>query len=103
MPIERDEAHPRRSRRLNPELEQPIVNTSPNCNRIRFNFPNLILQEALNMVINITWDNTEDIRIPRDLLIGNMTERSNKHNTYDVDIEHFCAAVMHPDTGETIT
>lgn len=24
-------------------------------------------------------------------------------NIVDVDIEHFCAAVIHPDTGETIT
>ena len=41
--------------------------------------------------------------VPRDLLIGNVTERSDKLNAYNVDIEHFCAAVVHPDTGETIT
>ena len=55
------------------------------------------------MVTNQTWDDTEDIWIPRDLLIGNVTGRPNKNNAYDADIEHFCAAVVHPDTGETIT
>ena len=103
VPIERDKAPPRQSPRLNPNTEQPVEATTPNCNRIPYNFPNLILQEALNMVTNPVWDNTEDIWTPKDLFIGNVTERASKDNAYDADIEHLCAAVIRPDSGETIT
>ena len=30
------------------------------------------------------------------------TEIKTGQNMFDVDIEHFCAAVVHPDTEETI-
>ena len=32
-----------------------------------------------------------------------MTERATRENLYDVDIDYFCATMVHPNTGETIT
>ena len=49
------------------------------------------------------WDAPDDRWTPRDILDHSPTERQSHENFYDLDIEHFCAAVVHPDTGETIT
>ena len=41
--------------------------------------------------------------MPRDFLDHSSTERATIDNFHDVDIEHFCVAMVHPKTGETIT
>ena len=41
--------------------------------------------------------------MPRDFLDHSPTERATQDNFHNLDIEHFCAAVVHPKTGETIT
>ena len=41
--------------------------------------------------------------MPRDFLDHSPTERATQDNFHETDIEHFCAAMVHPKTGETIT
>ena len=36
-------------------------------------------------------------------IITASTGNSHGENNYDVDVKHFCAPVVHPITGETIT
>ena len=63
----------------------------------------MISQEAVNLLTTQVWDTPNDLWTPRDILENSPTERATSENMYDVDISHFCAAVVHPDTGETIT
>ena len=65
--------------------------------------PNLISQDALNLLTNNVWDETSPVWTPGAFLEAYPTEIKTGENIHDVDIEHFCAAVVHPDTGETIT
>ena len=41
--------------------------------------------------------------MPDKFLFASVTTPINKGNICDVDIEHFCAPVVHPVTGETIS
>ena len=65
--------------------------------------PILISQEAVNLLTKQVWDAPYDRWTPRDILHHSPTERQTSENFHDVDIEHFCAAVIHLDTGETVT
>ena len=103
VPITRPEQHKRRSPRLNPEIEIQDVATTPNANRIPMVTPNIISQDALNAITDKVWDDTSTQWIPSDFIEAYPTEIKTGQNIFDVDIEHFCAAVTHPDTGETIT
>ena len=77
--------------------------TTLNSNRIPMVTPNMISQEALNMLTNKVWDDTSTQWTPREFSEAYPTEMKTSENMFDVDIEHLCAAVVHPDTGETIT
>ena len=103
LPIARPKQPKRRSPRLNPEVETQEVATTPNVNRIPMATPNIISQEALNTITDKVWDDTSTQWTPRDFMEAYPTEIKTGQNIFDVDIEHFCAAVVHPDTGETIT
>lgn len=83
--------------------QDSTVTTTPNSNKIPCFFPNIKIQETLNTVTDRAWDTTADIWTPADVLTGNVTECSNIKNAQKVDIEQFCAAAIHPDTGETIS
>ena len=63
----------------------------------------MISQEALNLVTQRTWNTPGDEWTPRDLLDHSPTERATQDNFHEADIEHFCAAMVHPKTGKTIT
>ena len=65
--------------------------------------PNIISQKALNTITDKVWDDTSTQWTPRDFMEAHPTEIKTGQNIFDGDIEHFCAAVVHPDTRETIT
>ena len=97
----------RRSPRLNLDhggWEYATLPCTPNSDRIPLAGPSLVSQEALNLLTSKVWDAPDDTWTPRDILEASPTERPTAGtNVHDVNIEHFCAAVVHPDTGETIT
>ena len=49
------------------------------------------------------WDTPEATWTPRDILAHSPTKRASVDGFQDFDIDYFCTAVVHPDTGETIT
>ena len=49
------------------------------------------------------WDAPDEIWTPRDILDHIPTELNTRENFHEVDIGHFCAAVIHPDTGKIVT
>ena len=102
-PIKSKVTAPRRSARLSQiEIIEPcIINKTPNSFRIPLANPNIISQDAVNLLTdNVFKDNDEKWR-PDAFITANPTGRNQ--NVYDADIEHFCAPVVHPTTGETIT
>ena len=53
--------------------------------------------------MQMVWNTSGDEWMPRGCLDHSPTERATQDNFHDVNIEHFCAAMVHPKTGETIT
>ena len=104
---ERPAPERRRSPRINTEeIAEPTILASygtPNSERIPVTLSRLISQEALHFLTYKVWDAPDDRWTQQDLLDHSPTEHQTNENFYDVDIEHFCKAVVHPDTGETIT
>ena len=49
------------------------------------------------------WDTPDGTWTQRDILVHSPTERAAVDGFHDVDIEHFCAVVIHPDRGKAIT
>ena len=97
----------RKSRRLHNALpEDPIITLStPNCSRIPFASSNIISQEAVNLLTTrsyyedaLAWTPDTD-----DFISSSPTSTDRKSSLHDADIEHFCAPVIHPVTGETIS
>ena len=63
--------------------------------------PNIISQEAVNHITNkVYYKEKQQPWLPRSFITSSPTKIGEN---YDVDIEHFCASVVHPVTGETIT
>ena len=95
----------RRSKRLNPITDdETILQTiDPNCARIPFASSNIISQEAINLLTNRINDDKKTTWIPSTFITSSPTTNDNRRGNYDADIEHFCAPVIHPITGETIT
>ena len=60
----------------------------------------LVSQEAVNMLTTKIWDTLDETWTPRDIFVDSPTERARKETIHDVDIEHFCAAVVHPPVGQ---
>jgi hypothetical protein len=75
---------------------QPIT---PNSTRLPIATSHLISQEALNAITDQVYYHDSVAWTPNDFLTAATNEI--RHN-FDVDIEHFCAGVVHPVTGETI-
>ena len=107
--MKRPKAAARKSPRLNPQMlpEAPIVTTTPNSERISFfsTFSNhrIISQEAVNLITQRVWDTPDDAWTPKDILVHSPTEQASMDGFHEVDTDHFYAAVVHPDTRETIT
>ena len=63
----------------------------------------MLSQEALNLVTQMVWDTPGEEWTPRDFLDHSSKERATPDNFHKIDVKHFCAAVVHPKTGETMT
>ena len=103
--IERPKEVARKSPRLNPQLvpKAPIVAITPNSERIPFfsTFFNhrIISQEVINLVTQRVWDTPGGTWTPKYILVHSPTERASVDGFHGVDIDHFCAAAVHLDTG----
>ena len=91
-----------RSTRLNPDVMVVEEATTPNLGRIPLYHPNMISQEAINFVTESVHGTNIDIWTHKVFLTAG-TSLSHGTSNYDADIEHFCAPVVHLETGETIT
>jgi hypothetical protein len=88
------------ARLLNPEDPPIITVTQPSSTRIPIHSPNIIAFNAVQQLTEQVYYNEAKVWYPSAFL----TSSPNKQNTdYDCDIEHMCAGVTHPVTGETIT
>ena len=103
MPIERNEPKRRVSPRLNPGTTYEAPPATPNSNRMPLVTPHMISQEAVNYLTDKVWDCTTGVWAAKEILVEEATNTDHQNNLQDVDVEHFCAAVVHPETGETIT
>ena len=61
----------------------------------------MISQEAVNFVTNKVRNFTDSIWSAKKILVEEATDKGNANNLQNIHIEHFCAALVHPDTGET--
>jgi hypothetical protein len=96
-----EEPAKRRSRRLNPDGIIPILSKEPNSKRIPLHQPNIITHAAIDAVTaNVYYGNDSDIWTPNKYITSNPAGAGTNHNC---NIEHLCAPVVHPTTGETIT
>eukprot|EP00804_Cyclotella_cryptica_P022477 CCRYP_015112-RA/>CCRYP_015112-RA protein AED:0.28 eAED:0.23 QI:0/0/0/1/0/0/2/0/681 len=92
---------PRRSLRLASD-ETPIlpVNTVPSSERIPLHSPNIIAFQAVDSITNTVHNDSNRAWQPSAFLTSSPSDLATK---LDADIEHMCAGVVHPTTGETIT
>ena len=98
----------RRSPRLNnePPIEAPIITINSTAKRAPNQIPlyslSIISQEAVNHITdNVYYKEKQQPWLPRSFITSSPTQINGSN--LDVDIEHFCAPVVHPVTGETIT
>eukprot|EP00804_Cyclotella_cryptica_P015310 CCRYP_005417-RA/>CCRYP_005417-RA protein AED:0.07 eAED:0.07 QI:0/-1/0/1/-1/1/1/0/1190 len=92
---------PRRSLRLASD-EAPIlpVHTVPSSERIPLHSPNIIAFQAVDYITNTVHNDSNIAWHPSAFLTSSPSDFTTK---LDTDIEHMCAGVVHPTTGETIT
>ena len=62
---------------------------------------NIISQEAINLVTNNVYGDTSNRWLPDYFITASPTDKPT--NAYDVELEHYCAPVVHPVTGVAIT
>ena len=62
----------------------------------------MISQEVINFVTESVHGTNMDIWTPEVFLTAD-TSSSYGTSNHDADLEHFCAPVVHPEMGETIT
>ena len=63
---------------------------------------NIISQEAVNFVTASVYGETGTIWLPQEFVFASTGNDVTNNNT-TCKIEHFCALVIHPVTGESIT
>ena len=61
----------------------------------------VISQEAINLVTNTVYGDTKKRWLPDNFITASPTAKPT--NTYNIEVEHYCAPVVHPVTGVTIT
>ena len=96
----------RRSKRLDPTIiPDPIVITplKPNSYRIPMASSNIISQEAVNILTTRVWSDEQNTWTPDAFITSSGNTTNDATKIYDQDIEHFCAPVIHPITGEHIS
>ena len=96
----------RRSTRLNPvhyaPIQLPMISSKPNSLRIPyFNHSQIISQEAVNHVTEKLFYGKPVYHWTSQAFVTEIPTTRNEN--LDVDIEHFCAPVIHPITGKMIT
>ena len=80
------------------------METTPNSARIPMAHVNIVSREAVNVLTVKVYADLDETWLPKDFIFSQPTQRNHDGTTIgDVDIEHFCAPVVHPVTGETIT
>ena len=94
------------SPRLNPgqyaPLQSPMISSKPNSLRLPyFNHSHIISQEAFNLVTEKLFYG-EPVNQWTPWTFGTASP-TNINADLDWDIDHFCAPVIHPITGKTIT
>ena len=91
----------RQSQRLAKPIDAPIFTvTQPTSSRFPLHAPNIIDFQAVNHLTNKVFYKENKIWYPGSFLTS---IPNTNHSDYDCDIEHMCAGVTHPDTGENIT
>eukprot|EP00804_Cyclotella_cryptica_P012930 CCRYP_002289-RA/>CCRYP_002289-RA protein AED:0.24 eAED:0.24 QI:0/0/0/1/0.5/0.33/3/0/1110 len=92
---------PRRSLRLASD-NAPIlpVHTVPSSERLPMHSPNIIAFQAIDHVTNTVYNDSNAAWHPRAFLTSSPSDLAIRADT---DIDHMCAGVVHPTTGETIT
>eukprot|EP00804_Cyclotella_cryptica_P024159 CCRYP_015591-RA/>CCRYP_015591-RA protein AED:0.25 eAED:0.16 QI:0/0/0/1/1/1/2/0/716 len=92
---------PRRSQRLATD-NAPIltVNTTPSSEQLPVHSPNIVSFQAVNYVTNKIYSDENTAWHPHAFLTSSPTNLTVRT---DEDIEHMCAGIIHPTTGETIT
>ena len=92
----------RKSKNRHPNIIEPdILASHTNFKRITMSRSHIISQESINLVTNTVYGDTSNLWLPDDFITASPTAKPT--NTYDVDLEHDCATVVHPVTGVTIT
>ena len=61
----------------------------------------IISQEGINLVTNTVYGDTSKRWLPEDFITASPTAKPT--NAYDIELEHYCAPVVHLVTGVTIT
>ena len=65
---------------------------------------NIVSPEAVNFLIAKVYAEVDETWLPNDFIVAQPAQRNHDGTTIgDIDVEHFCALVVHPATGETIT
>ena len=72
----------------------------PNGMQTPIGIPHLISQEAVNFISTQCYGDPSMTWIPDNLVT---TSKDLGQDPYDVNIEHYCAPIVHPVTGKTIT
>ena len=75
------------------------VHTVPSSERLPMHSPNIIAFQAVDHVTNSVYNDSNKAWHPRAFL---SSSPSNLAVRTDADIDHMCAGVVHPTTGETI-
>ena len=61
----------------------------------------IISQEAINLVTNTVYGDTIKCWLPDDFITASPTAKQT--NAYNIEVDHYCAPVVHPVTDVTIT
>ena len=94
-----EETPERRSPRLHEGAQAPRPTGEPNSARIPLHQPNIITQAAVDeLTANVYYGAHAACWMPNKYL-----QFDPANTNANADIEHFCAPVVHPVTGETIT
>ena len=92
----------RQSKRMHPNIIEPsILASPPNSKRNPMACSHIISQEAINLVTSNVYGDASNRWLPDDFITASPTAKPT--NAYDVELEHYCAPVVHPVTSVTIT
>ena len=86
---------------MHPNRIEPNILASPtNFKRIPMARSHIIYQESINLVTNNVCGDTSNRWLPDNFITTSPTAKPT--NAYNVELDHYCAPVVHPVTGVTI-